>query len=107
MVNNKNYELWIDNYNTGYSKYITGGSLIDITAALYRYFRYEPFQVTPDDENHENYDELSALSILTDVTDLPNEFAGVLEYTLSWYIVTGVFRIYHNEKMIETSPLSF
>lgn len=88
----KKYSLFIEGLGGKHlDRRLTYGTLEGITEYLKQYFKRDL------DQSDDNADELRGiLDLLEDEPD-PNIYAGILKYSLDWFIVVGTFTLYDTE----------
>ena len=87
----KQYSLFIEGLGDPYfDKRLAYGTLEELTKYLRKYF------IRNLDLNDGDDDLRSILDLLEYETD-PNTYAGILKYSLDWFIVMGTFTLYDAE----------
>ena len=87
----KQYSLFIEGLGDPYfDKRLTYGTLDELTTYLTEYFKQD---LDPNDEEDELVSSLDLLEYESD----PNVYAGILKYSLDWFIVIGTFTLYDDE----------
>ena len=87
----KEYSLFIEGLGDPYfNKRLAYGSLNELTTYLRKYFKRD---IDPNDEECELASSLDLLECESD----PSIYAGILKYSLDWFIVVGTFTLYDDE----------
>ena len=87
----KEYILFIEGLGDPYfDKRLTYGTLEELTTYLRNYFKRD---IDPNDDD----DELRSILDLLEYESDPNVYAGILKYSLDWFIVIGTFTLYDAE----------
>ena len=86
----KEYSLFLEGLGNPYfDKRLAYGTLEELTTYLNKYF---------ERNLSDNYDdELRSILDLLEYESDSNVYAGILKYSLDWYIVVGTFTLYDTE----------
>lgn len=88
----KKYSLFLEGLGGKHlDRRLAYGTLEELTTYLNNYFKRDL------DQDDYNADELRSILELLEYEPDPNIYAGILEYSLAWFIVVGTFSLYDTD----------